>query len=83
MKRNLPILHMKSIQKKGRLLYLIAGEVCFCSLIYGPADATATPPSLALLKSRPFWYRLTHRLSWKRGQVPVLTAGNNYWDSLV
>jgi len=36
---------------------------------YGPDDVTATPSSLASLKSRmvlPFWCRLT-RLSWKRG----------------
>jgi len=65
------------------VLASVCSEVQCRWFTYGPADATATPPSLALLKSRPFWYRLTHRLSWKRGQVPVLTAGNNYWDSLV
>ena len=37
---------------------------------YGLADATATPSSLALLKSRivlPFWHGLP-RISWKRGR---------------
>jgi len=38
-------------------------------VVYGPADATATPSSLASLKSRMvlcFWCRLI-KLSWKRG----------------
>jgi len=41
-----------------------------CKLFaYGPADATATPSSLASLKSRivlPFWYRLTQIVLEKR-----------------
>jgi len=42
-------------------------------IVYGPADATATPSSLASLKSRLVWFKLSGagllRLSWKRGRL--------------